>query len=378
VADLTRALTGALAAVLGLATVQTVVPWQQTPAPHTDHVAVTEAANTAGLDLPLREQATTVRRMTVTIAQPPVPLNVGQAEHSAFPGLTRLPDGTLHLVWRQGSDHYVNRDGDIMSAISPDDGISYGEVRTLRTGGDYRDPSVSVIDGIEHMTWFTGSAASPALGAWTMTDWGPTARINGLSYAAMCAPLVKLPDGRLGAAFYGRKPGETVDTAWMGWSVDGGLHWTTNRFANSIGAGVAHNEPWLVVDGSVIHFFYRWGNNDGIGMRSSVDSGQTADTPRKILSNATGRPSVTRADSGTLVMVYRDRTTKAARIAYSTDHAATWVDGGELMASKGGIGMTYAAMETTGGGLVGVVGMEEPRPGGGPAVSKLYSFRLTA
>lgn len=319
--------------------------------------------------------ASTVHRVQIT--QPPANLNVGQAEHSAFPGLTRLPDGPLHLVWRQGKDHKASRDGDIMSALSTDDGASYGDVRVLRTGGDYRDPSVSMVDGTEQMTWFTGSTASPALGAFTMHPWGPTARINGLPYAAMCAPLVELPDGRTGAAIYGRQSGETVDTVFMGWSVDGGLHWTTNRIINMIGAGVHTNEPWLVVDGGLTHLFYRWGSNDGIGIRTSTDSGVTGswDAPRKILNNATGRPSVAQAPDGTLVMVYREKSTGAARIAYSADHAATWQDGGVLAASKGGIGMTYAAMAPTddGTGLVGVLGMEQVN---GTTGSKLYGFRL--
>jgi hypothetical protein len=385
VANLIHRAAVALVAVAALAGFMTVVPWQQTPRTPgpVGYGPVAEVADTAGLDLPLRDQATTVARMSsVTITQPPVNLTVGQAEHSAFPGLARLDDGRLRLVWRQGKDHYASRDGDIMSALSIDDGVSYGNVRTVRTGGDYRDPSVSLVDGTEHLTWFTGSSVSPALGAFTQQDgWAPTARINGLPYAAICAPLVKLPDGRLGAAFYGRKDGESIDTAWMGWSVDNGLHWSTNRIANSIGAGVAHNEPWLVVDGELTHFFYRWGNNDGIGLNTSTDSGASGSWggSHKILSNATGRPSVTRAEDGTLVMVYRERTTGAARIAYSEDHAVTWLDGGVLMAKKGGLGMTYAAMvpDADGTGLVGVLGMEESN-GGGAIVSKLYGFRLAA
>lgn len=316
--------------------------------------------------------AATAPRVTVT--QPPVNLNVGQSEHSAFPGLTRLADDSLHLVWRQGKDHVASRDGDIMSATSTDDGASYGDVRTMRTGGDYRDPSIALIDGTEHLTWFTGSTASNALGASTMTPWGPTVRVDTLPYAAITAPLVKLPDGRLGAAFYGRKTGESIDTSWMGWSTDGGLHWTTNRITNFVSAGVHTNEPWLVVDGTLTHLFYRWGSNDGIGIRTSTDSGKaTWDAPRKILSNATGRPSVARADNGTLVMVYREKTTGNARIASSIDHAATWQDGGILATSKGGIGMTYAAMVPTAGGLVGVVGFEQAT---GSNASKLYGFRL--
>lgn len=323
----------------------------------------------------------------VTITQAPLPLNVGQDQHSAFPGLAVRPDGRLHLVWRQGKDHYVSRDGKIMSAVSWDGGATYEDVRVLRSGGDYRDPSIAYLDdndtsdSVGYLTWFTGSTSSNALGAAAMREWGPTVAVDALAYAAICAPLVKLPDGRLGAAFYGRKPTEPIDTAWMAWSDNNGATWSTNRIINMISSGAHANEPWLVVDGSMIHFLYRWGMNDGIGIRSSPASGASGwDTPRKILTNATGRPTVQRALDGTLVVVYREKGTGAARIASSVDQAKTWVDGGVLLASKGGVGMTYAAMVNVdgeaGAEIVGVVGAEEPGPNG-PAVSKLYGYRLS-
>jgi hypothetical protein len=309
----------------------------------------------------------------VTVLQPPTALTVGQDQHSAFPGLAQRPDGSLHLVWRQGTDHAPARDGRIMSAVSRDGGATYQETQTLRVGGDHRDPSISYVDGMGHLTWFAGSTASPALGAFTMREWGPTVRFDGgLAYAATTAPIVKLPDGRLGGAFYGRQPGENVDTTFMAWSTNQGRTWTTNRITNMVGAGVHTNEPWLVVSEGITHWFYRWGTYDGIGHRSSTNSGTSGWSPqRKILNNATGRPTVVAADDGTLVMVYREKPTGHARIAYSRDQAQTWTDGGVLMASLGDIGMSYAAMVSVGGEIVGVLGMEEPTKR-----SKLYEFKL--
>lgn len=316
----------------------------------------------------------------VTIIQAPAPLNVGQNRHSAFPGLTKLSNGDLRLVWREGTDHANTRDGVIMRATSRDGGASYSDVLALRAGADYRDPSVSVIDNAEYMTWFTGTNAAPAQGAWAMREWGSAVRFDGgLPYAATAAPLVRLPNGQLGGAFYGRKPGESIDTAFMAWSADGGSTWTTNRIANSIGAGVANNEPYLVVDGALTHFFYRFGSS-GLAARTSVNSGLPLpngggtgwDTPRQVLSNATGRPSTVLAADGTLIMVYREASTGAARIAYSTDHAQTFTVGPVLKASLGGLGMTYAAMYSTGADVYGVLGMEDS----GGAASKLYRFRL--
>lgn len=318
---------------------------------------------------------TTVPGM-VTITQAPTPLNVGQWGHSAFPGMARTFDGSLRLVFREGSDHAAARDGRIVIASSYDDGMSWVNPQTIRVNPDYRDPSISVINGIEYLTWFGATATNNALGAGVMRYMNvESRRIDPVTHTmgAISAPVVKLPNGQLGAAFYGRKPGEGVDTSFMAWSSDSGWTWTTNRIVNAIGAGIPYNEPYLVVDGATTHFFYRDGW-DGIGLRSSWNSGVTGtwNSPRRILSDATGRPSAVRAADGTLVIVYRQASTGAARIAYSTDQAQTWQDGGVLLASKGGLGMTYAAMVVDGSDLFGVVSMEE----GNGAVSRLYGFRL--
>jgi BNR repeat protein len=294
----------------------------------------------------------------VTISSPPTRLAVS-AQHSAFPSLAATPAG-LELVWRQGTDHATTRDGKIMHAASHDQGETFGEVSVLRQGGDYRDPNLSA-DG-QHLTWFVGSSTKPAMGAYTQQQgWAPTARIEALPYAAISSPVIRLPDGRLGTAFYGRCAGETVDTAWMAWSSDNGLHWTTNRIANGVGAHYAYTEPWLVRDGSMTDMFFRSGPTS-IGMRSSTDSGKTQWGPiRTILTNATGRPTTFVTSSGVLVMVYRRASDKAAQVAYSTDHASTWQLGPTLLTPPAGSpnGMTYAAMVETSPGMVRVVfGME--------------------
>lgn len=321
----------------------------------------------------IRVPRTTVQPM-VTITQTPTPINVGQDQHSAFPGMALRPDGTLWLTWRRGSNHASARDGQIWGAISYDGGVNFQHAKLLRADGDDRDPSVSVIDGVEFMTWFTGSATNAAQGATGMREWGQARRIDpGLPWAAISAPMVKLPNGLIGAVFYAKKPGESIPTAFAAWSWDGGWSWDSNRIANSIGAGVAHTEPYAVVDDTWVHVFYRDGDS-AIAMRSSSQSMVSGwNEPRRILTDATGRPTVARTSSGALVMVYRQASTGAARIAYSTDRGATWWDGGVLLASKGGLGMTYATMTASGGDVVGVMGMEE---GAGGVASKLYRFRL--
>jgi hypothetical protein len=310
----------------------------------------------------------------VTITQQPVKLSIG-AKHSAFPSMM-LDDGTATLVWRQGSDHYVARDGNIMLSQSDDNGSTWTPAQTVRTGGDHRDPSISRAGGRDWLTWFAGTSSNAAAGTFAQRDqWAPTVRVDGLPYAAMTAPVVELPNGELGATFYGRQAGESYDTCWMAWSRDGKT-WGKNRITNMIGSRVHTNEPYLVVDGNLTHMFYRWGTSDGIGMRTSTNSGHTGSwgAPRKILTQASGRPTVLATSGGGLVMVYRKLPTKAAQIAYSSDHGVTWQDGGVLMSPPSGSpnGMTYAAMvEPSPGEVLVVLGMESTA-----ASSALYSARL--
>jgi hypothetical protein len=310
---------------------------------------------------------------TITITQPPTPLGIGE-KHSAFPGMVRDEDGMIRLVWRQGTDHYLKRDGNIALSFSEDEGNTWTPGDVIRIGGDHRDPSISNANGRTWLTWFAGSTANPAIGAFSQRDqWGPTVRVDNLPRAAMTAPIVQLPNGELGATYYGRQTGEAYDTCWIAWSKDGKT-WTRNRITNMIGAGVHTSEPYLVVDGELTHVFYRWGIADGIGMRTSTDSGHTAGPQRKILSNASGRPTVFATSNGVLVMVYRKLPSKAAWIAYSADHGVTWLDGGELLAPPLGSpnGMTYAAMvETSPGEVLVVFGMEST-----VTSSTLYSARL--
>lgn len=324
---------------------------------------------------PKRPAGTTVGWVTLTDI---APLSVGQQQHSAFPGMWKMPDGKIQLVYRLGSDHYASRDGNIMRATSTDDGLTFGDPQKLRSGGDHRDPSISYAKGMQWLSWFAGSAANPAIGAYVQREWGPTIRIDGgLTRAAMTAPVIELPNGGIATVFYGRKNGDAIDTCWIAWTSNDGRSWTTNRLTNQIGAGRHTNEPYAVVDGALTHVFYRWGTSSGIGMRTTTDASAVGNwsPERQILSNASGRPTVLRTSTGALVMVYRELPSRSARVAVSVDHGANWTDGGLVLDAPAGSpnGMTYATMvESASGAVRGVVAMEQA-----DGSSRLYGFGLT-
>jgi hypothetical protein len=322
------------------------------PAPPSSRPAVT--ARAAAIVQPPRP----VAGIGLTAAVQPIPTS---SRHSAFPSIAQAPSGELVMVWRGDYDHEASRTGQIYRAVSRDQGVTWSGERVVSLpGGDKRDPSLSFIAGHEYLTYFTGSASNSAEGAFVSRDGGAPVRIDALPYAAISAPVVLLPDGRLGTAFYAKKPGESLVTAWMAWSSDLGASWTTNRIINS---GLDTAEPWLVVDGATVHMFARWGSS-AIAVRDSADSGRTFPAaPRVVVTDCTGRPTTYRTTAGTLVMICRGPLSqgKHAKVVFSLDHAASWNVGPTVLAAPAGpIGMTYAAMiEPRPGVIVTVVGMEQ-------------------
>ena len=287
------------------------------------------------------------------------------SRHSAFPSIAQAPDGTLTMVWRGGTDHANLRDGSIRWAYSTDQGQTWRGETVLKSGQDFRDPSISYIpeaDGAHrYITYFTGSAANGAEGAWVMRDSQPPVRVDGgLPYAAISAPVVRQPDGRLAVAFYGKQPGETVVTAWMAWSTDQGATWVRNRILND---GTDHAEPVLLIRNGVLHLLAR-GGGDTIVMRSSIDGtgrSGTWDTPHVIVGACTGRPSAIVTAAGTMVMVCRGiLPSPNAQVAYSVNGGQKWWWGPLVQpAPTGSFGMTYASLwEERPGTVVEVGGME--------------------
>lgn len=305
-------------------------------------------ASTARSERPTQPVYVVYGPPSVALTAPLQPVGLSPAgSHAAFPGLAAHPDGTLTLAWRQGSDHVDSRDGDIVTATSTNQGETYRNPVTVRTGRDYRDPSPAYIGGELWLTYFTGSATLPAEGAYVIRGDRPAVRIDQLPYAAIAAPVVQLPDGSVGAVYYGRAPGQTRDSVWFARSTNGGTSWTSTPApaADGQAAGREYQEPWLVVRGTTLHVLYRYGNWDSIGISSSTDGGATWTAPRPIIARATGRPTTLVYSSGTMLVIYRHADTRAAMVTTSSDGGVTWRYPRTLLVPPAGspLGMTYAA-----------------------------------
>jgi hypothetical protein len=314
------------------------------------------------------------------------------SDHSAFPTVTRLPNGQLRMMWRHGSTH-VSNDGQIFTSLGNADGTTWSipEHVAVDGGGDIRDPhlgpsGLSTINGEVFLTYFVSVNGTPT-GARVdrSTDGGATfessVRIDpNLPYAAISSPVVKIGN-RLMTAFYGRKSGESIDTAWAAWSTDNGQTWVSNRIANGISAGRAYQEPWVVANGGTAVFLMRDGSWDAIAMRSTPDGGATwSPLHSRVIPDATGNSASVRASNGRIYTVYRDTRTRAAMLASSGDGGVTFTVERELMFKPAGslassVGMTYAhPIELGAGYLFCPVGMEraDVASAAGPADSRLY------
>lgn len=290
------------------------------------------------------------------------PLPFTETGHAAFPSLLLEPNGEMKLAYRYGSDHVESRDGNIMLATSRDLGRTFNSPTIAKSepGVDFRDPALAFVNGHLWTTWFTGSATNGAEGAWIQRDDREPVRVDQLPYAAITAPIRLLPDGILGAVYYGHATGEEFDSVWFARSRDTGRTWTSTLIADGPATGVDFQEPWMVLRQGQLIVTHRYGGWDGIGMTTSTDGGLTWSIPSRVLGNATGRPTAYTLDSGIIAMSYRDATTHDAMLTSSSDGGRNWSAPTVLLAAPSGdIGMTYTDLvEIRRGILFVVVGMQ--------------------
>lgn len=281
--------------------------------------------------------------------------------HAAFPATVRLPDGRVRMTWRESSGHLA-RDGKIMTTVgnpvtgqwaTPTELI----LDTAAPGRDMRPAALSYVNGSVVLTYFFWENGVPA-GAYyaTSQDDGPifgnSVRVDGgRPYAAVAAPMVKI-GAKLVIPWYGRNPGEALDTVWTAQSMDGGRTWQQNRIANGLAVGKTYTEPWGLVSGKTLMLLYRDGSWNALGMRVTHNGDAVTSSwepPRdNVIPGATGNSASVWTSSGVIYLVYRGTWTRDAELIASADGGDSWRPRGPIMqapadSGTGSVGMTYAA-----------------------------------
>lgn len=291
--------------------------------------------------------------------------------HSAFPSVTHLANGSLLLVYRQGSNHYVARDGYVRAKRSTDLGTTWSAPVTVlppTAGIDYRDPSISTsTDGSKlYLTYFKATTSISAAGSFFRSSanggatWSREIRIDPtFPSSAITAPAVELADGSLVTVHYSKSAGESRDSVWLSRSRDNGLTWTTTRLINGQSADRDYQEPYLVRQGTGLFLTFRWGHNDSIGSMVSSDSGATWSIPAADFPGS-GRPSSVWLADGTIVVYVRDSVGRFD-IRVTHDRGATWGPARLVQSPPPGGSSTYASfVEVSPGRVFTAMGAEDP------------------
>jgi hypothetical protein len=306
-------------------------------------------------------------------------------QHTAFPSVVQLRDGSLYMVVRRGSNHSAARDGGIWYSKSTDLGRTWStpiQLWAAAGGLEYRDPCVSLSsDGTKiYLTYFKGSAALAGAGCFfrTSTDggvnWSAETRFDGTKpYAACSAPMVELASGRLLAPFYGKdNAGDSFDSVYLSISTNGGTTWTPLKIYNGADVSLSLQEPWVCrkpnANDLVMTFRYGTAANIASGSTSQTDGlGWTAPS---LVGAGTGRPSAVWLSTGEVVTVYRDTSNQLmlARIGSN----GWWARQLVRRTPTGGF-WTYAHPIEVAPGTILCPFTEEPT---GSTISKLYLTTL--
>lgn len=283
-------------------------------------ITATDAVNKSQLDTYSRAAGVgTLRalRPAVSWGQDSVTTSI---QHTAFPSVVALRDGSLAMLVRRGSNHSAARDGGIWYTSSTDGGRSWAAPSQLwaASGGvEYRDPCISLsADGSKlYVTYFKASAAAPAAGCYFRTIISGVAsaevRIDGAKpYAACSAPVVELASGRLLVPFYGKDAGGDVyDSVYLAYSDNGGTSWSqTGKIYNGIGVSLDLQEPWISRKPGANDLFmtFRYGNSANIAYGTTTLTTGFSWSALTLAFAGTGRPSTVWLSTGEIIATYRD------------------------------------------------------------------------
>lgn len=270
----------------------------------------------------------------VRTVRPPHAFGLDTA-HASAPSVVLGKNGTLYMVYRQGTDHFTSRDGVFMMSKSVDLGRSWSapvQILTLQPTFDLQGQGISESrDGTKlYLSYFKATAALGAAGVFFRTSldggtsWSAETRIDStLPYAATTDVIIELDNGDLVMAYYGRSGAETFDSCWIARSTNGGTSWSSTRIANGQTASLHFDEPVIARRGTTGLITYRYGGIQSIGTMQSTDNLVTWSAGVERFPG-TGKAHSFWIDSTTVACIFRRISNGDAVIRYSRDMGATW------------------------------------------------------
>lgn len=274
--------------------------------------------------------------------------------HDGFPGLTRLTNDNLLVIYRQGTSH-TSVDGVLRAIVLDGDGaVLSGPSTILTPTDDVRGAMLATLaNGRVGCTFWESDGATDWTSRFmlstdaTATAWGTpvdiTTTYTEYGGAIECAP-VELPNGDLLVALYGKNSADTYQSIRASRSTDGGATWADDgEIASGDDYGRDLQEPTLLTldDGRLLCMVRSDATspNEWIMQTYSLDGGATwLDLGFQWV--GTGRPSTVQRSDGALVCAYRTTPDDDFRFRTSWNGGESWTGtDGDL---TGGSGLFFA------------------------------------
>jgi len=286
--------------------------------------------------VPITRATTTAR-----VATDHVVVASEEGKHFAFPGLAKLVDGRLAVVFREGTAH-VDPSGSVAMCVSRDGGRTWAPRRTI-----YDNPDVDERDpGIWQHSDGALVVSMASAGARTMRSQDGGQTWDGPSPAPVFSPhgTAELPDGRLYWCGITTKMG--INHVRIAASGDLGRSWDIH---STVAMSLPYHRPWvrefwdepraLPLANSRWLCLLRVDRDGYLYQTASSDGGTTFGTPKRTPMWGCP-PFVLPLADGRLVALYGHRRDPwGIRACVSEDQGATWdIDSEIILRDDGGHG----------------------------------------